>query len=316
MVGDTAQPGVRAPYPQAMDHDVALIVVTYNSATVVTDLLDSLPAALDGLVADVLVVDNGSHDGTADLLAQRPDCRVVRSTNRGYAAGINLGVEHAGAAPAVVVLNPDVRLDAGAVRRLLEPLARPQVGIVAPRVHAVDGSLHLSLRRTPTLARALGLSRTRIPALSEYVHEARAYEQPGPVDWALGAILAISRDCLDDVGAWDESFFLYSEETDFCLRASDRGWVTWYEPSATATHIGGASGQNDFTHTLQILNRVRLYRRRSGPVAGFCYYVLTILSEASWAIRGHHQSRTAIRALLRPSTRPVEAEWGEGLVPA
>lgn len=299
-----------------MQPDVAVIVVTYNSAGVVLDLLDSLPAGLDGLSADVVVVDNSSTDGTAELLDARDDCRVVRAPNHGYAAGINAGVRHAAPAPAVLVLNPDVRLDPGSVRRLLEPLQRPGVGITAPRVHSEDGSLHLSLRRTPTLARALGLSRTRVPALSEYVHEPRAYERPGPVDWALGAILAIRRDCLDDVGEWDESFFLYSEETDYCLRARDRGWLTWYEPSATAMHIGGASGQNDFTHTLQILNRVRLYRRRSGAAAGLCYYLLTILSEASWAVRGHHQSRTAIRALLRPSTRPAEAHCGDTLVPA
>jgi len=299
-----------------MAPDVAIVVVTYNSAAVIGDLLDSLPAGLAGLDADVVIVDNSSTDGTAELLASRDDCRVVRAPNRGYAAGINLGVRHAASAPAVLVLNPDVRLDPGAVPRLLAPLDRPGVGIVAPRVRNEDGSLHLSLRRTPTLGRALGLGRTRLPALAEYVHDPRAYERPGPVDWALGAILAISRECLDQTGEWDESFFLYSEETDFCLRARDRGWSTWYEPTATAMHIGGASGQNDFTHTLQILNRVRLYRRRSSAAAGLCYYLLTILSEASWALRGHHQSRSAIRALLRPSTRPAEAHCSGSLVPS
>lgn len=299
-----------------MAYDVAVIVVTYNSAAVIGDLLDSLPAALDGLSADVVVVDNSSTDTTVALLEGRDDCSVIRAPNRGYAAGINEGMRHVGPAAAILVLNPDVRLDPGAVPRLLAPLSQPAVGIVAPRVYSEDGTLHLSLRRTPTLGRALGLGRTRLAALSEYVHEPEVYQRPGPTDWALGAILAISAACAADVGDWDESYFLYSEETDFCLRARDRGWVTWYEPSATATHIGGASGQNDFTHTMQILNRVRLYRRRSGAVAGFCYYLLTILSEASWALRGHHRSRAAIRALLRPSQRPAEAGASDSLLPS
>ncbi len=78
-----------------MQPDVAVIVVTYNSAGVVLDLLDSLPAGLDGLSADVVVVDNSSTDATAELLDARDDCRVVRAPNHGYAAGINAGVRHA-----------------------------------------------------------------------------------------------------------------------------------------------------------------------------------------------------------------------------
>ena len=295
--------------------DLTIVVVTYDSAHVVGALLDSLPAALDGLVADVVVVDNGSRDGTADLVAERTDCRLVRSTNVGYAGGLNRGVREAAPAPAVLILNPDVRMDPGSIQPLLAALDHDRVAIAAPRVRSDDGDLHFSLRRDPSLLRALGLSRLRHPALSEYVQEPAAYDHEGPVDWALGAIVALRRDVFDELGGWDESYFLYSEETDYCLRARDLGWATWFVPSSTAVHVGGGSGQNDLTHTLQIVNRVRLYSRRHAAPAAWAYYVLTLLAEATWVARGHSQSRASIRALLHPSARPAQLGLPRSLLP-
>lgn len=284
---------------------VAIVIVTYNSADVIENLLDSLPAALSGLPADIVVVDNDSVDQTRDILDARPDCRVITSSNLGYSAGINTGVAAAEQAPAVLILNPDVRMDPGSIPPLLERLG-DDVGVTCPRILSDHGELQLSLRRDPTLMRALGLSRARLPALSEYVQDRDAYERSGPVDWALGAVLAISRECIDVVGRWDESFFLYSEETDFCLRARDRGFLTWFVAESSAVHVGGGSGRNDLTHAMQILNRVRLYTRRNGTLRGSCYYALTLLAEATWVLRGHSQSRASIAALVRPARRPPE----------
>lgn len=295
--------------------DLAVVVVTYNSEEVVGGLLDSLPAALGGLNAEVVVVDNGSTDKTVAILELRGDCHVIPSINEGYAGGINRGVRAAGPAPAILVLNPDVRLDPGSVPPLLEVLGRDGVAITAPRVRSASGELHLSLRRDPTVLRALGLSRSGSPRLSEYVREADAYERPGLVDWALGAALAMTRACFDDLDGWDASYFLYSEETDFCLRARDRGYLTAFVPTATAVHIGGASGQNDLTHTMQILNRVRLFSRRNPKPAAIAYYALTVLSEITWVVRGHGQSRAAVRALVRPDRRPVQLDLPPGLIP-
>jgi GT2 family glycosyltransferase len=296
--------------------DVAIVVVTYNSAHVVAELLDGIPAAAPGLALDVVVVDNGSSDGTVELLRGRTDCRVIEQLNLGYAAGFNAGVAAAADSSAVVVLNPDVRLEPCAVTTLLTALADPPVGIAAPKVLNEDGTLHHSLRRTPSILRAIGLNSTGIAPFSEYVAEDQAYEGSHDVDWALGAVLMISRRCLETVGLWDASYFLYSEETDFCLRAGDLGFRTRFVPDAVARHIGGQSGQNARTHTMLILNRVRLYRRRHGPVAAAAYYGLTVLSEISWTVRGHaHQSCASVRALLRPSTRPPELGCSDRLIP-
>jgi N-acetylglucosaminyl-diphospho-decaprenol L-rhamnosyltransferase len=286
--------------------DVAIVIVTYNSAHVVGDLLDSLPAALDGLAADVVVVDNGSADATADLIAARSDCRLVRAANAGYSAGINRGVREAISAERILVLNPDVRLHKQSIPPLLRALQEPDVGIVAPQVRTAEGELDLSLRRTPTLLRALGLTKTRLPAFSEYVHSPAAYRQPGTVDWALGAVLLMSRKCYEVLGGWDESYFLYSEETDLALRAREAGLLTRYEPRSIATHIGGQSGQNKRTHAMQVINRVRLYRRRHGAMASWCYYWVTAASQLTRIPRGHPESWHAVIALLSRRRRPAE----------
>jgi N-acetylglucosaminyl-diphospho-decaprenol L-rhamnosyltransferase len=294
---------------------VVVVVVAYNSADVVGGLLDSLPTGLAGTPAEVVVVDNGSTDDTVAVVSERSDCRVVRAENLGYAAGINRGVREALSNGPILVLNPDVRLRAGAVPALVRALGLPRTGVAAPRVLAPDGSLAPSLRREPTLARALGLGRTGWPVLTEYVTDPAHYEEPRVVDWALGAVLLVSRACHDRLGGWDESFFLYSEETDLCLRARDVGLVTRYVPSAVAEHIGGTSGRSHRTHAMQIVNRVRLYTRRHSRPAAWAYYTLTIVSELSWALRRHPQSWSAIAALLRPRRRPDELGLGNGQLP-
>jgi N-acetylglucosaminyl-diphospho-decaprenol L-rhamnosyltransferase len=302
-------------YASIVTPDFAVVIVTFNSAEVIDRLLDSLPAGSGQLRAEIVVVDNGSTDQTCAKVAARTDCRLVRSVNLGYAAGINTGVAEVVSKAPILVLNPDIVVAPDSVQPLLERLSKPGVGIVVPKILESDGSLHLSLRREPTLLRATGLGGTGWAPLAEYVTEPAAYERAGPVDWALGAAMLISRECLDGLGGWDESYFLYSEETDFCLRAGAAGWQTWYEPRSVMTHAGGGSGRNDSTHVMQIINRVRFYARRHRAVPAWGYYALTVLSELSWIARGHPQSRAAVRALLLPAARPAELNCGERRLP-
>jgi N-acetylglucosaminyl-diphospho-decaprenol L-rhamnosyltransferase len=295
--------------------DLNIVIVTYNSEDVIGDLLDSLPAALGGLDADVIVVDNDSTDGTADFAMAHGGCRVIRSANVGYGGGINRGVHAAVRAEAILVLNADVRLHEGSIPLLMKALQEPYVGIVAPQVRSPRGELQLSLRRAPSLPRALGLSRTRLAIFSEYITKPSHYTSSRFVDWALGAILLISRQCYDALGGWDESYFLYSEEVDFSLRARDIGLLTRYEPEAVAVHIGGHSGRNHKTHSILIVNRVRFYRRRHGTASSWCYYAVTLAHEISGIIRGHRIARASTTALLLPSRRPPELGTTKQLMP-
>jgi N-acetylglucosaminyl-diphospho-decaprenol L-rhamnosyltransferase len=303
-------------YARRVGADLAVVVVAYNSDHVMAGLLDSLPAGLDGLRAQVIVVDNGSTDGSLDRLRNRSDCQVIASTNTGYSGGINVGVGQAEAGVPILILNPDVRLRPGSVGRMLAALSVPGTGIVAPQVRGADGDLHLSLRRAPSIPRAMGLTKTRLPLFSEYIYEADAYRSAHLVDWALGAALLVSRECHDALGGWDESYFLYSEETDFCLRAAELGFGTRFEPAAVVEHLGGQSGQSATTHTMQVINRVRLYRRRHRLAASWVYFLISLLNEASRIPRGGRgRSLAAVRALVMPSRRPVELGCSDRVMP-
>lgn len=295
--------------------DVAAVVVTFNSQSHIAHLLDSLPGAMGDLSFSVTVVDNGSTDGTLDLLASRSDCQVVRSTNDGYAAGMNKGVHASPGARAVLILNPDALLDAGCVPALMKVLHRSEVGIVAPRVREEDGSLSPTLRRGPTMGRVGGLSFTGLARFTERIEDPDEYVEEHEVEWAVGAILLIEAGCYATLGGMDESYFLYSEETDFSLRAKDAGWITVYTPTAGAMHVGGGSGESASTHTMKILNRVRLYRRRRGTALAVVYFALTVLTEIRRALLGHGKSWPTTIALLRPSARPPALRASDSLLP-
>lgn len=295
--------------------DVAAVVVTYNSKDHAPALLDSIPAAMDGLSYSVVVVDNGSTDGTADLLERRNDCSVVRSSNDGYAAGINRGVRLSPKARSILILNPDATLDPGSVPVMMRVLGRPGVGVVAPKVREKDGRLSPTLRRGPTMARVGGLSFTRWPMFAERIEDLEQYEYQHEVEWAVGAVLLVDAGCYEILGGLDESYFLYSEETDFSLRAKDRGWATMYTPEAGAMHVGGGSGESATTHTMKILNRVRLYRRRRGRGLATVYFGLTVIAELRRALLGHHMSWPTLLSLLRPSKRPAALGASRSMLP-
>jgi N-acetylglucosaminyl-diphospho-decaprenol L-rhamnosyltransferase len=287
---------------------VAVIVVTYNSQILLPELLESLAPGLAGVRWHLTVVDNSSSDATVQTLRQlAPYATIVEmGRNAGYAAGINAGVAAAGAHTAVLVLNPDVRLKPGCARQLLRTLRTRKTGIAVPRLLDGDGELITSMRREPTILRLLGDAMLgarragRFPLVGEVVTDERRYATEATTDWAEGSTLLISSECWQRCAPWDESFFLYSEETDFALRARDAGFLTRYTPTAEAVHLQGGSAQSPRLWMLLTLNRVRLYRRRHGPIRTAGFWSVLVLREASRAVLGKKTSRLAVRALLSP----------------
>jgi N-acetylglucosaminyl-diphospho-decaprenol L-rhamnosyltransferase len=298
-----------APHGLPPGDVVAVVVITYNSGSVLPGLLESLPRGLEGVSWHLTIVDNASSDGTADLARRlAPEARIVQTgRNGGYAAGINAGVAAADPHTAVLVLNPDVRLMAGCGRELLRVLREPGTGIAVPRLVDGHGRLITTMRREPTLLRALGdvvlgaRRAGRFGVLGEVVTNEQCYLRPTRTDWAEGSTLLISGECWRRCAPWDESFFLYSEETDFALRARDAGLVTRYTPSATAVHLEGESRTSPGLWALLTMNRLRLFARRHGPVATACYWAALLLREATRSLLGHAIARAAVRALLSPS---------------
>jgi N-acetylglucosaminyl-diphospho-decaprenol L-rhamnosyltransferase len=289
------------------DDTVAVVVVTYNSECLLEDLIDSLDSGLKGVPWHLTVADNASADNTVAAIRRlAPEATLVEmGRNAGYAAGINAAVKAARPHSAILVLNPDVRLMPGCVAQLVGAL-NPGTGLAVPRLLDREAELIESMRREPTVLRAwsdtlLGARRAGLlPALGEVVTDRRRYTREAVTDWAEGSTLLISAECWQRCGPWDESFFLYSEETDFALRARDVGFVTRYIPSAQAVHLEGDSGQSPGLWTLVMLNKVLLFRRRNGLIRTAAYWGALVSREASRALLGKATSRAAVTALVSP----------------
>lgn len=287
---------------------VAICVVTYNSAPLIADLVSSCERGAAGVTWSLVFADNASSDDTmSEIERAAPDATVVNNGgNLGYAAGVNAAVHAAGPRDAYLVVNADVRLDPGCVLALFETLT-PAIGIVVPRLTDATGALILSLRRTPTVLRAwgdalFGAERAgRFSRLGEIVTDPEAYGNEHVTDWAEGSTQLISAECWQACGEWDESYFLYSEETEYDLRIRDFGKVTWYQPRATAQHLEGGSAENPRQWSLLIANRVKLFTARHGNIPTVAFWCATVVREASRALLGKRTSRAALRDLISPA---------------
>jgi N-acetylglucosaminyl-diphospho-decaprenol L-rhamnosyltransferase len=283
-------------------------VLAYNSERMLPDLLASLPGGLAG-VADwhLVIVDGASSDGTVEVARRlAPAASVVGlGANLGFAAAANAAIAADPATDAVLILSPTVRLTPGCVAKLLAALEEPGAGIAVPRLCRGTGLPYPSLRRRPTLLRAWaeallggGLA-SRVPVLSELIPDPARYSSRTRPDWASGAVTLVSRECLKQVGNWDERFFLYSEETDFELRAGDAGFRVAFA-DVNVTHLGGESRARPELYSLHCVNKVRLYRKRHGAGATALFWAAVLTGEA---IRGLAQRdpihRAAVSRLLR-----------------
>ena len=229
--------------------DLDVSIVSYRCESLLRDCLQSLRDNPPSRAMNVHVVDNASGDGTAEMVAREfPEVRLsALEQNTGFSVANNVAIR-AGSAPYVLVLNPDTRITPGGLDRLLELMdARPMVGMAGPRLERDDGSFdHAAKRSFPTplsaLAHFTGVGpRREFGALAAY----RAPDvESGPVDAVNGAFMLIRRRALEAVGLFDEGFWMYMEDLDLSWRFAKAGWITWYEPDVTVTHVkAGTSGE-------------------------------------------------------------------------
>lgn len=293
---------------------VAVVIVTYNSQDVIEGCLESLEEVAGSLRCDVYVVDNGSTDLTTTLVAAcAPGAALIRmGRNAGYAAAINAASQRLQPHQHLLVLNPDVRLHGACLPRLVEDLGLPGVGIVAPRLTDADGQLQLSIRRDPSVSRAFGEAilggrrAGRFPRLGEVESRRWRYLGQQDADWVTGAALLISDRCRTAVGRWDETFFLYSEETDYCQRARRAGWLVRYDGDASATHLGGDLSSSPYLRAVLLRSKLLLVSRNAGWLRASAYRTALLLHEAVRAFRGSPTHRAGLAHLLgRPVVLPT-----------
>ena len=227
---------------RAAASDVVAVVVTYDALPWIERCLESLAG-----VATV-VVDNGSRDGTVELVRERfPDVTVLESENHGLGAGWNRGIRET-ESKYVLLLNSDAWLVGDAVSRLVTFAdRRPEAAIVAPRLLNEDGSLQRSVRGFPTLWRLatenffLRKLAPRSALFNGFYAGGFDHDEVREAEFVMGACMLVRRSAIDRVGLLDEDYFLFSEETDWCYRFHRAGWQVLFFPGAECVHVGGAS---------------------------------------------------------------------------
>jgi GT2 family glycosyltransferase len=250
---------------------ISAIIVNYNAGDLIRECINSLLNCL--LEIEIIVVDNDSSDGSVDFLRDFPQVKVIRnSINAGFAAGCNQGLKCA-SAESLLFLNPDCSFAPETLKHLLHCLqSQKQVGMVGGLLTNLDGSEQAGGRRavpTPwrSFVRAFGLSRfaNRWPRLfyDFHLHRQPLPMRPIEVEAISGACMLIKREALEDVGPWDEGYFLHCEDLDWCMRFRQRDWKVMFVPAARVTHALGGCSRNRriFVEWHKHKSMIRFYRK-------------------------------------------------------
>lgn len=256
--------------------DLSIIIVSYNTRDLLRACLRSVFASDAALRREVIVVDNGSSDGSREMVrAEFPPVTLIESDNVGFAAGNNKGIAIANARY-LLLLNPDTQVLGDAFAALVSFMdAHPRAGLAGARLQNADGSFQHSAFRFPTLLMTFidffNINHRVLDSRCNGRYSAHQYASgPFPIDHPLGACMIVRRQVVDQVGLLDEGFFMYAEEIDWCMRIKRAGWEVWHVPDAHIIHHGGRSTQQ-FRHRMFVelhRSRARLFAKHRSPA--FC----------------------------------------------
>ena len=289
--------------------DLSVVIVNWNTRELLSECLRSLDAS-SGAVFETFVVDNGSADGSMEMVErEHPGARrILNRENLGFARANNQALALALGRYALL-LNSDTRVAPGALAILVRFMDdHPRTGACGPRLLNPDGTLQPSGRSFPSALRALaallpvgawmrGRLATRL--------ERRDYTLETEVDEVSGAALCLRSAALREVGTLDEGYFLFGEDVDMCWRLRSAGWTVHYVPRAEVTHVWGGS-RNAQSERIRQLNRrawVRLMRKhRPGVAAG-------AVAAATFALTLAEGMTRAARSRLRGEHAAASSAW-------
>lgn len=280
--------------------DLAVVIVNYNTGDWLGRCLRSLAVSRGDLAVDVLVIDNASVDGSADVAdASAEGVRLIRNdTNRYLSPAWNQGAA-ATDAPYLLFLNPDTEWFAGTLADLVAVARRnPAAGMVGPMVRNLDGTIYASGRRFPSLL--VGLGHAFVSLVRRDNAFSRRYRMDDwdrtterEVDWVSGCCMLLPRSAFETVGGFDERFALYAEELDIASRLHDAGLHVVFTPAAEVIHAEGVStGGDRRPHRLVVMHSDSLYRyyalHRSagwrGVTLPFVWLALRARAELAWLV--------------------------------
>jgi N-acetylglucosaminyl-diphospho-decaprenol L-rhamnosyltransferase len=284
-------------------------IVSWNTADYLERCLHALPSALDGMAAEIVVIDNASDDDSAARAEAHEGVRVIRNpSNVGYARAMNQALSDS-TAPVLIALNPDTEPSAGSLRRLVDSLlAESDVALVAPQLRNDDGSLQHSVNRFPSVR--LSLAGWILPSWWHARRQGRSWWVPGSaahavaedIDWAIGAVHVIRAEALADSPPYSERWFMYVEDLDLCWRLAGAGWRRKLVPDVQVTHtanVAGAQAWGPDTAVRWLPCSYDFYALTHSGLSSRLYAGSNIVAVLTWSFLG----------LIKPS-------WGPGLPPA
>jgi GT2 family glycosyltransferase len=253
---------------------INVVVVSYNTRELLLECLASIIESAGGMIIELIVVDNASEDGSIEAVSERhPDIRVIaNATNVGFGAACNQAIR-ATSLPYVLLINSDARLTPEAFRALYDCLqSNPRCGAAGCGLIDAEGRELINTRRFLTAFNqafelvGIRSSRTRRPRLDENLRDCS-------IDWIDGACLFLRREALDEVGLFDERFFMYSEDEDLCRRLRLAGWSVCFSAAGTVIHHGGASSARERVDMLCqfYLSQMLFLSKHRGSASAFAF---------------------------------------------
>ncbi|MCD6289196.1 MAG: glycosyltransferase family 2 protein [Anaerolineae bacterium] len=302
--------------------DLAIIIVNYNTRALLRECLRSVYASQGDIAFEVCVVDNASTDDSAAMVrAEFPQARLIESSyNGGYAHANNLGLRSFGFTDSpsadsrpraeelpryVLLLNPDTVLPPNALAKMQVFMdARPDAGVVGPKLVRPNGSLDLACRRsfpTPEISlwRMLGLSKL-FPRSRRFGRYNMTYLDPDQlteVDSVVGAFMWVRREAILQVGLLDETFWMYGEDLDWAKRIKDAGWKVWYNPEVTVLHVKEAASRRSRRARIEFYRAMAIFYRK--------HYAASTPFWLHWLILGG----IALKGGLDIGRRSLSGQW-------
>jgi GT2 family glycosyltransferase len=295
---------------------MSVVVISFNTRDKLETCLESVTTTRP---VEIVVVDNGSTDGSIELVREDfPHVRLlVNEENRGYGRAANQAVA-ACATPAVLLLNSDTIVSPDSLVALGQYMAQhPRAAVVGPRLVNADGTLQRSTYGFPSAAdtllgeTGLHLLVRRIPALRERFWRTWRHDRARVVPWVLGAALAMRRDAFDAVGGFDDAYFMYGEDVDLCRRLAAAGFETHYAPVATVVHLSGQSTrtrEGAMRRELLVSSRRYLGRHESRATTARVLRTLRLIARAR-LVRDALRLRLASQQLDRDRLRASVDSW-------
>ena len=295
--------------------DCAIIIVAYHSDGDLPNLIESISDAAGSLSWHAIVVNNDSTSNLGAIVERHPQVSLISpGQNLGFSGGLNVGLRAAPPSRFIAFLNPDLVLEPRSLELLCQAVDADRAVDTDPVVAAVPailddgGTPQLSLRREPSILRSLGeaLFGDHWPGrptwLAEMIRDRDRYREPHAVQWATGAALLVRSSVPTQIGEWDsDTFFLYSEETDYSRRIREAGGTIRFVPDAVVRHRGAGSGSSASLDALLEVNKLRYYRKWHGALPSAVFGLVSVIHNLLRVRRP--SARAALAALLSGRSR-------------